>query len=232
MHFIYILMWNIFSYLCDLWPSRLGAIWGGGTHMLRHTGMCRPNGSLFHQESLDMLGPILVKKSSDEGPISQKLRKIWKICRFEAEKPLEMGLDFAKISKKNPQTCLISRFWVRKILRYGKGFGPRAAHSVKKIIRVPRWAIFSWKKYVRFDEPSDYVSIPGGGGGHSTFFQVGVSGPDFRSVGLANWHLPLKWGACERKISKFGGLWAENFQIWGLVSWKFPNLGACELKFG
>ena len=24
--------------------------------------------------------------------------------------------------------------------------------------------------------------------------------------------------ACELKISKFGGLWAENFQIWGLVS--------------
>ena len=80
------------------------------------------------------------------------------------------------------------------------------------------------------------------GGGHSTFFQVGVCGPDFRSVGLANWHLPLKrglvsgkfpnLGACERKISKFGGLWAENFQILGLVSWKFPNLGACELKFG
>ena len=71
-----------------------------------------------------------------------------------------------------------------------------------------------------------------GGGGHSTFFQVGVCGPYFRSVGLANWHLPLKRGACERKISKLGGLWAENFQIWGLVSWKFPNLGACELKFG
>ena len=69
-------------------------------------------------------------------------------------------------------------------------------------------------------------------GGALNFFQVGVCGPDFRSVGLANWHLPLKSGACERKISKFGGLWAENFQIWGLVSWKFPNLGACELKFG
>ena len=27
-----------------------------------------------------------------------------------------------------------------------------------------------------------------------------------------------------------GGLWTENFQIWGLVNWKFPNLGACELK--
>ena len=70
------------------------------------------------------------------------------------------------------------------------------------------------------------------GGGHSTFFQVGVCGPGFQSVGLANGHLPLKRGACERKISKFGGLWAENFQIWRLVSWKFPNLGACELKFG
>ena len=30
-----------------------------------------------------------------------------------------------------------------------------------------------------------YVLLPGGGG-HSTFFQVGVCGPDFRSVGLAN----------------------------------------------
>ena len=51
-------------------------------------------------------------------------------------------------------------------------------------------------------------------------------------------------GACELKISKFGGLWAENFQIWGLVSYikfgwklrllrlKFQNFlkrGSCEL---
>ena len=49
------------------------------------------------------------------------------------------------------------------------------------------------------------------GGGHSTFFQVGVCGPDFRRVGLANWHLPLKRGACERKFPNFGGLWAK---IW------------------
>ena len=45
-----------------------------------------------------------------------------------------------------------------------------------------------------------------------------------------------KYGACELTIaSEKGGLWAENFQIWGLVSWKFSNLGACELeisKFG
>ena len=58
------------------------------------------------------------------------------------------------------------------------------------------------------------------GGGHSTFFQVGVCGPDFRSV-----------GACELILaSEKRGLWAENFQIWGLVNWKFPNSGACELK--
>ena len=60
-----------------------------------------------------------------------------------------------------------------------------------------------------------------GGGGHSTFFWVGVCGPDFRNGGLVNWSLPLKRGACELKISKFGGLWTENFQIWGWT---------CELK--
>ena len=40
-----------------------------------------------------------------------------------------------------------------------------------------------------------------------------------------------KCGACELTFaSEKAGLWAENFQIWGLVSGKFPNLGACELK--
>ena len=78
---------------------------------------------------------------------------------------------------------------------------------------------------------------PNSGGGALNFFQVGVCGPDFRSVGLANWHLPLKRGACERKISKFGGLWAEiskfgglwaeNFQIWGLVSWNLGENWGC-----
>ena len=66
-------------------------------------------------------------------------------------------------------------------------------------------------------------------GGALNLFQVGVCGQDFR-MGLANWYLPLKEGACELKISQFGGLWTENFPIWGLVSWKFQNLGACELK--
>ena len=63
--------------------------------------------------------------------------------------------------------------------------------------------------------PGVFLEIPRfpPGGGHSTFFQVGVCCPDFRSMGLANWQLLLKRGACERKIFKFGGLWAENFQI-------------------
>ena len=58
-------------------------------------------------------------------------------------------------------------------------------------------------------------------GGHSTFFQVGVCGPDFRSVGLANWHLPLKRGLVSGKFPNLGA-----------CELKFPNLGACELKFG
>ena len=63
------------------------------------------------------------------------------------------------------------------------------------------------------------------GGGAFNFFQMGVCGPDFRSVGLANWYLPLKEGACELKISKFGGLWTEDFQIWGLWAENFQIWG-------
>ena len=63
--------------------------------MLRHTGMCRPNGLLFHQKYLYM-GPILVKKSLEEGLISLKLQKMVKSAVFEVEKPLEMGLDLRK----------------------------------------------------------------------------------------------------------------------------------------
>ena len=62
---------------------------------------------------------------------------------------------------------------------------------------------------------------PGGGGDTQLFSGRGVR-PVFP-----------KCGACELTFaSEKGGLWAEKFQIWGLVSWKFPNLGPCELKFG
>ena len=78
--------------------------------MLSHTGMCRPNGSLFHQKSLDM-GPILVKKILRGGSHSTKIaKKNVKSAVFEAEKPLEMGLDLQKFRK----TCLISRFLSEK----------------------------------------------------------------------------------------------------------------------
>ena len=60
---------------------------------------------------------------------------------------------------------------------------------------------------------------PWGGGARNFFSGRGVR-PGFP-----------KRGACELTFaSEKGGLWVENFQIWGLVSWKFPNLGACELK--
>ena len=59
-----------------------------------------------------------------------------------------------------------------------------------------------------------------GGGGALNFFSGRGVRPGFQ-----------KCGACELTFaSEKGGLWAENFQIWRLVSWKFPNLGACELK--
>ena len=52
--------------------------------------MAKRNGLIFHQKSLDM-GPILVKKSLQEGPISQTLQKTCKISCFKVEKPLEDG---------------------------------------------------------------------------------------------------------------------------------------------
>ena len=39
---------------------RGGGVPEGGTHMLRHTGMCRKNGSLFCKKSL-IMGPIFIK---------------------------------------------------------------------------------------------------------------------------------------------------------------------------
>ena len=45
----------------------------GGTHMLRNTGMCRPNGLPFHPKN-PMISHFGRKKSL-EGPISQKFAK-------------------------------------------------------------------------------------------------------------------------------------------------------------
>ena len=74
--------------------------------------MCRPNGLLFHQKSSDM-GPTLVIKILRGGPhFTNFAKKIVKSAVFEAENPLEMGLDLQKfentvysavfLSEKNP----------------------------------------------------------------------------------------------------------------------------------
>ena len=65
--------------------------------MLRHTGMCHPNGLLFHQKYLDM-GPILVKKSLEEGPISQKLKKNVKSAVFDVYETRVYILGFASLN--------------------------------------------------------------------------------------------------------------------------------------
>ena len=57
----------------------------GGTHMLRHMGMCHPNVLVFYQKSLDM-GPIFNKKSIKEGPIFIKIVEKIKISHFWGEK--------------------------------------------------------------------------------------------------------------------------------------------------
>ena len=78
-----------------------------------------------------------------------------------------------------------------------------------------------WSLYQFLKSLSGLRVFIGGGGGALNFFSGRGVRPGFP-----------KCGACELTFaSEKGGLWAENFQIWGLVSWKFPNLGACELKF-
>ena len=83
------------SYYFTCWLAR------GGIHMLRH--MCRPNVSLFHQKSLDMV-PFWSKKTLRGGSHFTKIaKKNEKSTVFEAEKPLEMGQNLRKIRKN----CLI-----------------------------------------------------------------------------------------------------------------------------
>ena len=70
-----------------------------GIHMLRHTGMCCPNGLLFHQKSIDM-SPILVKKFLKRGSHFTKITKNYKISHFQGRKPLEMASDLQNFKKK------------------------------------------------------------------------------------------------------------------------------------
>ena len=112
----------------------------GGTHMLRHMGMCRPNGLVFHQKSLDE-GPILVKEIPRRGFLFTKTAKAkqtkkCKINRFWGRKTLKLVLiceNFKKKKKKVKSTI----FWGKKSLGMGKGFRPRVAHPVQKYFEYP-----------------------------------------------------------------------------------------------
>ena len=73
----------------------MGRTYPGGTHMLRHTGMCHPNG--FFTKNSRQWSHFCQKKSLAEGPISPTLKKkLLKSAIFEEEKPLEMGPDLQK----------------------------------------------------------------------------------------------------------------------------------------
>ena len=62
------------------------------------------------------------------------------------------------------------------------------------------------------------IHRPGGGGGTQLFFRQRCAA-----------RISEVWGLRTFTFEK-GGLWTEFSQIWGPVNWKFPNLGACELK--
>ena len=95
----------------------------GGTNMLQHTGMCHPNGLLFHQKSLDKIKNLrreshftnkkklqkkkkknLVKSALEMDPDLQKFRKKKKNSLFlEGEKSFDMSnsdLDLQTCKKK------------------------------------------------------------------------------------------------------------------------------------
>ena len=116
---------------------------GGGfggvmySHVAAYTDVS-PKWATFSPKSLNM-GPILVKKSLEEGPISLKLtkkkKKRGKISCFSGKTPLEMGPDLRKFRKMSNQPF----FKEGKSLFMGRGFRPWLHIPLKtqKIIWVP-----------------------------------------------------------------------------------------------
>ena len=75
------------------------------------------------------MGPILVKNILRRVPFHKICKKkIVKSAIFDAEKPSEKGLDLQKFWK----TVYSDIFEWEKSFDMGRGFRPRAAHSVKK----------------------------------------------------------------------------------------------------
>ena len=80
------------------------------------------------------MGPILVKKILGG---RSHFTKIVKSIIFEAEKPLEMVLDLQKFRKKKTLSKNPLFFEWEKSLDMGRGFGPRAVHSVQNNSSTP-----------------------------------------------------------------------------------------------
>ena len=69
------------------WSQQLQYWIGRGVLTLRQTGMCRPNGLLFHHKSLNM-GPILLKKILRRGShFDKNFEKIVKSAILRVENP-------------------------------------------------------------------------------------------------------------------------------------------------
>ena len=125
-------------YICKCPQMRLFI--PGGIHMLRHTEMCCPNGSLFHQKSLHK-NPILVqKKILRRGvPLHKNCKNIEKSAIFEVEKPLEMGPDLWQFRKTQSNQTF---FEGEESLDMGRGFKPWVTHPVKKQFKYPLLVIY------------------------------------------------------------------------------------------
>ena len=127
----------------------------------------------------------------------------------------------------NFRHCYLPQVW-------GIGEGAAKTNPVKFYVRITFWFcrlwrfVYGWMYNCHILSPTlgqlcrqSQRNTSDAGGALNFFSGRGVQ-PGFP-----------KCEACELIFtSEKGGLWTENFQIWGLVSSKFPNLGACELKFG
>ena len=84
---------------CSTCKGLLHTLWldlEGGTHMLKHTGMCPQMGYFFHQKPFDMV-PFWSKKSLPGG--SHFTHKKCKISHFWGRNPFKMGPDLQKFWK-------------------------------------------------------------------------------------------------------------------------------------
>ena len=99
----------------------------GGTHILRYTGMCRSNRSLFHKKSLNMR-PIFYKNILKHGSVFQTFQNIWVFAMQTMkngplfwENSLKMGAFYCQ---NDPQTCVR----VSRLERETKNLSTRARY--------------------------------------------------------------------------------------------------------